>query len=47
MNIDDAIISLGIGRYQYVYCMLFGVMIMYSSVSPVAYIFTAGDLKYR
>ncbi|VVC31716.1 Hypothetical protein CINCED_3A018320 [Cinara cedri] len=47
MNIDDVLIILGMGRYQFVYCLLFGLMIMYSNVSPVAYVFTAGDLKYR
>lgn len=47
MNIDNVLISLGIGRYQFTCYALFGLVIMYSNVSPVTYIFTAGDLKYR
>ncbi|XP_025421099.1 solute carrier family 22 member 21-like isoform X2 [Sipha flava] len=46
-NLDNVLVSLGIGRYQFVGCLLFGLMIMYSNVSPIAYIFTSGDLKYR
>lgn len=47
MNIDNVLVSLGMGRYQFMSCALFGLVILYSNVSPVAYVFTAGDLKYR
>ncbi|XP_025207592.1 solute carrier family 22 member 5-like [Melanaphis sacchari] len=47
MNIDSVLVTVGMGRYQFAGCVLFGFMIMYSNVSPVTYIFTAGDLKYR
>lgn len=47
VDIDNVLVSLGMGRYQFVGCILFGLMIMYSNVSPVTYVFTASDLKYR
>ena len=47
MNVDEVLVSLGMGRYQFVGCVLFGIVVMYSNVSPSAYVFTAGDLKYR
>jgi len=47
VDIDNVLVSLGMGRYQFMGCMLFGLMIMYSNVSPVTYVFTASDLKYR
>lgn len=47
MNIDSVLVTVGMGRYQFAGCVLFGLMLMYSDVSPVAYVFTAGDLKYR
>ncbi|XP_027842262.1 solute carrier family 22 member 21-like [Aphis gossypii] len=47
VDIDKVLISLGMGRYQFMGCILFGLMIMYSNVSPVTYVFTASDLKYR
>lgn len=47
MNIDHVLVSLGMGRYQLVGCILFGFAIMFSAISPVTYVFTAGDLKYR
>lgn len=47
MNIDNVLVTVGMGRYQFAGCVLFGFMIMYSNVSPVTYVFTAGDLKYR
>lgn len=46
-DIDNVLMTLGMGRYQITGCILFGLMLMYSSVSPYAYVFTAGDLKYR
>lgn len=47
VDIDNVLLSVGMGRYQFVGCVLFGLMIMYSNVSSVTYVFTAGDLKYR
>ncbi|XP_025207596.1 solute carrier family 22 member 21-like [Melanaphis sacchari] len=47
MDIDQVLKSLGMGRYQVIGCILFGLIIMYSNVSPVTYVFTASDLKYR
>ncbi|XP_060853178.1 solute carrier family 22 member 4-like [Rhopalosiphum padi] len=47
VDIDKVLVSLGMGRYQFMGCVLFGLMIMYSNVSPVTYVFTASDLKYR
>ncbi|KAL4107873.1 hypothetical protein QTP88_018153 [Uroleucon formosanum] len=47
VDIDNVLVSLGMGRYQFMGCMLFGLMIMYSNVSPTTYVFTASDLKYR
>lgn len=47
VDIDNVLVTLGMGRYQFMGCILFGLMIMYSNVSPVAYVFTASDLKYR
>ncbi|VVC31714.1 Hypothetical protein CINCED_3A024130 [Cinara cedri] len=47
MNIDQTLISAGMGRYQFISCLLFGIMILYTNITSVLYIFTAGDLKYR
>ncbi|XP_050537515.1 solute carrier family 22 member 21-like isoform X2 [Daktulosphaira vitifoliae] len=47
MDIDDVLVTVGMGRYQIMGCFLFGIVLLMSNVSPVAYIFTAGDLKYR
>lgn len=45
--IDDALQSVGLGRYQVTGCLLFGLMLAYSNVSPMTYVFTAADQKYR
>ncbi|XP_050436083.1 solute carrier family 22 member 4-like [Adelges cooleyi] len=47
MDIDDVLVSAGMGRYQITKCILFGLVLMFSNISPVTYVFTAGDLKYR
>lgn len=47
MDVDDVLVTIGMGRYQVMGCFLFGIVLLMSNVSPVAYIFTAGDLKYR
>lgn len=47
VDIDNVLVTLGMGRYQIMGCVWFGLMIMYSNVSPHQYVFTASDLKYR
>lgn len=47
VDIDRVLVAVGMGRYQFVGCALFGLMLMYSNVSPFTFVFTAGDLKYR
>lgn len=47
VDIDNVLVALGMGRYQFTGCVLFGIMLMYSNISPFTYVFTAGDLKYR
>lgn len=46
MNIDNVLVFLGMGRYQFTGYALFGLLKMYSNWSPVTYIFTASDLKF-
>jgi hypothetical protein len=47
LDLDSALVSMGMGRYQFTGCLLFGLMIMFSNVSPFTYVFTAGDINYR
>jgi len=46
-TIDDVLKSVGLGRYQVRGCVLFGLVLAYSNVSPMTYVFTASDQKYR
>lgn len=47
IDLDQVLLKFGFGPYQLFVCVLMGFVVMFSNVSPLSYVFTASDLKYR